>query len=232
MFERDEENKVVYRSMTPEDVPAAATAMSQAFFEGEPTTVIAGGASLRDMERFVAMYLPRMAVEGYTVLAQDSETGAILGGFMNEDFSQPDPEEMGEFLAGTDGNWMPCLTMIGELEATLMETHGIPLEAAERGAGKWLHMWMIGVLTSARGRNIGVKLARHTVEMARERGFELAFAECTGGASTAIMTKKCGQTVERFIDYSSWDGHEDSRILRQLPKHGHQGMSLTVSLFK
>ena len=124
-------------------------------------------------------------------------------------------------------------------------------QASARPSGKWFHMWMVptqhkhtsvlnpgptnthsptqlGVSESARGRKIGVKLCKHAIAWAKKQKFDLCFAECTSGISTHILTKYCGQTVEHFVDYSTWSG-EDCQLLRPLPALGHKGMSLTVT---
>ena len=223
VLETDTANGVVYRTMLPRDVKAVHPVVARAFFDGEPI-MRSAGASEKDLLEFCDMYLPRMAAEGNTILAVDTTTQEILGAFLNEDFCNPDPPNFEDFLSQADGNLRPCMAMIAELEHALAEQLAIP--AANRPAGKWFHLWMIGVAPAGRGRGVGKKLAAHSVALARARGFAIAFAECTGAVSTHILTG-LGARRAAFCDYASWQG-EHSETLRGLPALGHAGMSMMV----
>lgn len=225
ILETDFANGVIYRIMTPLDIATVTPCIANAFFEGEPVTVTGGGATLRDMTACCEMYVPRMAAEGNTVLAIDAESEEVLGAFLNEDFANADPEGFDGFMAQTDGIWSPCFAMIGELEDALCERFDIPA-VAEREWGRWFHLWMIGVAPAGRGRGVGKKLASHSVAWARSRGFEVAFAECTGALSTRIMAKLGAERVA-YCDYGAWQG-EHAETLRGLPSLGHPGMSMMV----
>ena len=227
VLERDDLNGVVYRTLLPADADAAIPAVAQAFAEGEPTTG-AAGATLKDMLAFCKMYVPRMAAEGNTVIAEDMNDGQILGAFLNEDYNSPTPPGFDAFLSKSEGNWMPTLTMIEELEMYLNRTHAIPADPADRPAGRWFHLWMVGVLSTARGRQIGRKLVCHSVAVARSKGFALAFAECTGSVSTHLMRKYANATPAMVIDYATWAGCDGAETLRALPAQGHPGLSLMV----
>lgn len=223
ILETDATNNVVYRTMTVEDVAAVTRTVASAFFEGEPVTVIAGKATLRDMTDFCNMYVPRMAEEGNTVVAFDGTSHEVLGAFLNEDFANADPPLFDKFMAQTDGLWLPCINMIDELEHKLAETFHVP-PAPSRPPGRWFHLWMLGVAPAGRGRGIAKKLAAHSIARAKARGFEIAFAECTGALSTHIMQANGAERIA-FCDYATWEGdHADS--LRSLPGLGHPGMSM------
>ena len=68
----------------------------------------------------------------------------------------------------------------------------------------------------------------HSIRLAKSKGFSIAFAECTGRASTQILCKHAGAAVVKKIDYATWDGCATAHILRPLPSAGHEGMSLAV----
>ena len=121
--------------------------------------------------------------------------------------------------------------MIGELEEFLNAKYNIPAEAADRTPGKYFHLWMVGVSPAGRGKGIAKGLTHYSLKSARERGFKMAFAECTGAISTHILTKHSGAAVEAFVDYSTWNGCDTAETIRGLPKAGHKGMSLTVNHF-
>ena len=157
-----------------------------------------------------------------TVLAVDVQSHEVLGAFLNEDFANTDPPEFESFLAQADGIWSPCLTMIEELEVALSERFAIP--PSNRASGRWFHLWMLGVAPNGRGRGVGKKLAAHSVRWAKARGFELAFAECTGALSTHIVHKLGAERIA-FLDYAAWQG-EHAETLRGLPALGHPGMSM------
>ena len=169
-----------------------------------------------------------MAEEGLSVLAVKTDTGEICGAFLNEDYCAPDPPEFDDFLATVDGDWVPCLTMIGELEEKFDADWNVP---KEKPPGKWFHMWMGAVAPEGRGNGVARNLARLSGELAKSKGYLCAFGECTGGIATTIMTKYTGADVEAFIDYATWNGCETADILRALPSQGHPGMSLTVIRF-
>ena len=223
ILETDTCNGVLYRIMSPSDAKAVVHVVAGAFFEGDPV-INGGGGTLRDMTSFCEMYVPRMAVEGHTVLAVDTSTGDIIGAFLNEDFCNTDPPEFEAFLAQPDGIWTPCINMIDELEEALIEHFSIP--RTNRPAGRWFHLWMLGVAPSGRGRGVAGKLAAHSVAWAKSCGFDIAFAECTGAISTHVMTKLDAERLA-FCDYAKWKGEHDE-TLRGLPGLGHPGMSMMV----
>jgi GNAT superfamily N-acetyltransferase len=214
--------------MVPADVEAAIASVARAFHEGEPTLSVCD-STLKDVVRFCRMYVPRMAAEGNTVVAVDTVSGAILGAFLNEDYCNEDPPECENFLNNATGNWLPTIAMIGELEEKLNDKYRIP--AADRPAGRWFHLWMVGVVSEARGKSVGKKLAAHSVELARAKGFQLAFAECTGALSTHIMDKHTGAKCVHTCDYATWEGCDGAETLRGLPAQGHLGMNLMVNEF-
>ena len=205
VLERDDVNRVVYRIMKPDDAASTLASVSQAFHEGEPLTA-ANGSTLKDMRAFCQMYIPRMAEEGNTVIAVDKDTGDILGAFLNEDFCNPDPPGFEAFIKSADGDWVPTMGMVEQLETELIQLYSIPHEAAARAPGRWFHLWMLGVVPVARGRRVGVKLAENSVAWAQKRGFALAFAETTGAVSTSIMGKYAGAKAVHFLDYSAFRG--------------------------
>ena len=150
---------------------------------------------------------------------------------MHADYCNPDPPETEHFVTNTEGDWMPVLCIIGELEEFFNTKYNIPAAATDRTPGVYFHLWMIGVSPAGRGKGIAKGLTRHSLNWARDRGFKMAFAECTGAISTHILTKHSGAIVEKFIDYSTWNGCDTASIIRGLPKAGHKGMSLTVNHF-
>ena len=101
----DEANGVAYRIMTPETAAEASKVTALSFHRGEPLTK-ALGVTREGMQRFVDMYVPRMAREGYTVMAQDLQTGQVLGAFLNEDFCNADPPEAEAFVDKAEGDWV------------------------------------------------------------------------------------------------------------------------------
>lgn len=121
------------------------------------------------------------------------------------------------------------MSMVVELEEKLSELHAIPHDVAVRPAGVCFHLWMIGVASMARGRDIGKKLASHSIAWAKARGFRLAFAECTGALSTHILAKHAGAKAAHFIDYAEWKGAGANTVCN-IPAQGHPGMTLMVAM--
>lgn len=70
--------------------------------------------------------------------------------------------------------------------------YNVPANPADRPKGRWFHLWMVGVLPQARGRGVATKLTEFSCKLAASRGFHVAFAECTGSVSTAILGKVGG----------------------------------------
>ena len=96
-----------------------------------------------------------------------------------------------------------------------------------------MKLWMVRKLIMQHYMHTTHKgLTRHSLNWARDRGFKMAFAECSGAISTHILTNHSGAIVEKFIDYSDWNnGCNTASIIRGLPKAGHKGMSLTINHF-
>lgn len=224
VLEEDSEHRVVYRIMRPPDVSATLHVLANAFFEGEPVTGCCG-CSLRDQIAFCELFVPRMSLEGNTVIAVDMDSNEVLGGFLCEDYCNPDPPGLETVISESDGNFVPVTTIIGELELRLNDQYAIP---AERVPGRWFHLWMLGVAPEGRGRSIAKKLTRHAIEWAETRGFLMAFAETTGAVSTHIMSAHA--TPRAFVSYGDWTG-DCAESVRALVDQGHKGMSMMVADF-
>ena len=74
---------------------------------------------------------------------------------------------------------------------------------------------------------MATKLTEYSLQVARDAGFELAFAETTGAASTKILAKVGGKPLA-VVDYGSWPGPAGDVPFRALPAQGHAGMSMMV----
>jgi hypothetical protein len=59
-----------------------------------------------------------MAAEGCTVMAEDADTGAVIGAFMNEDFCNSDPPGLAAMCEGADGDFSVPFKIIGDLEVS------------------------------------------------------------------------------------------------------------------
>ena len=57
----------------------------------------------------------------------------------------------------------------------------------------------------------------------------MAFAECTGAASTHVLSKETSRVA--YVDYGEWEG-EGAENVRSLPAKGHAGMALMVAQFE
>ena len=148
VLETDATNSVVYRILEPSDAASAIPVFAQAFFEGEPVTGSCG-CTLADHVAFCSLYVPRMAEEGNSIVAVDSKSGALLGGFLCEDYSQPDPPGIEAFLDKADGDWGPVFAMIGELEVKLGEASAIPADVAKVRKSSNTRMQTASLITSA-----------------------------------------------------------------------------------
>ena len=71
------------------------------------------------------------------------------------DYCNPDPPGIERFVANAEGDWMPVVAMIGELENFFNTKYNIPVAATDRTPGVYFHLWMIGVSPAGRDRGIG-----------------------------------------------------------------------------
>jgi GNAT superfamily N-acetyltransferase len=70
--------------------------------------------------------------------------------------------------------------------------HDVSEYAGDRPKSKWLHLWKVGVTPKARGRGVSTKLLKHSLELAKKKGFHFAIAECTSVESVR-MSEKAGE---------------------------------------
>lgn len=227
IYEHDETHNILYRVMEQNDIEEAIQVLAQAFYDGEPmASDQATNWSYNDWLNFTKMFVPRMAHEGNTIVAVETNSNKIVGGFLNEDFSNPVPLEMNDFLSNSDGRCGVLMEGIDDLEKNLLDKFSIPvLNQVEKN--RFFHLWMIGVLKDFRNKGIGYKLSKYSLEHARKNGFKYAFAECTGAYSTHILSEKLNGKIIYQIDYASWK-HENEIPFQNLPALGHKALSLVL----
>ena len=79
----------------------------KAFFEGEAISA-AGGVTLTDQRSVNAFFCTRMAAEGNSIVAVEmKDPSIVVGAFLNEDFSNPEPEGLRAHLKTLEGESIP-----------------------------------------------------------------------------------------------------------------------------
>jgi ribosomal protein S18 acetylase RimI-like enzyme len=172
-----ESDDLTYAILDAKDLTQVADTVAQGFTDGSEPTALALGLAPEDFKPLVEALLPKFLRDGLSIVARDTKTGEIAGVQLNEEMEFDLPVELTGF------EWTaPVFALAGEMYSRYFQ--GELLEPHES-----VHIFMIVVSNSLRGKSVGQKLLDLSLEHARARGFRRAVVEATGLISQHIMRK-------------------------------------------
>ncbi len=115
-----------------------------------------------------------------------------------------------------------------EMKEKFLENRGFKTPGIPVPKGKFFNHSVLVVLKEYRGQKIGYNLAKFSLEIARNAGFECSFVDTTGAVSERIMSSpEFGGHTEYFVEHSSWE-FEGTKPFAKLVQDGHLRHSLIV----
>lgn len=160
------------------DQDEMASLLAEAFSRDDPPAV-AMGISAEEFEACVRLFCPGAAAEGLTIIARSAGTGEMMGAFLAADFTAPPPagiEHVSEKL-------LPMFTLLDQLDAAYQRDKSIEL-------GIYLHLLLLGVPRSFKGRQVAQHLVAACEENGRRKGYRVAVTEASGSVSQHIFRKQ------------------------------------------
>ncbi len=198
----DEAHGVRYGLCEESDLDEMAILLGEVFSRSDPPAV-AAGITPGEFEAFVRLLLPTVEAGGLTIVARSADTGDMVGALLAEDSAA-------ELPAGLDGlspKFDPVTDILGQLEAEYWQ-------GKERDRGHCLHLFLLGVASSAGGRGVAQQLVERCVENGVRKGYRVGVTEATNAVSQHIF-RKLG-----FVD----------RVQRSYQDHRYQGQAVFASI--
>lgn len=168
---------VDYSLFTASDAEEIIRLLATVFPQLDPPAV-AMGLTTHEFSDFVRLYCPKAAAEGLTIIARSTATGEMLGALLSEDSASPIPEGMSR----VSEKFRPIFDILGQLDAEYRAGHPVH-------AGDSVHLFLLGVASSAAGRGVARELVAECLANAVRKGYSVAVTEATNKTSQHIFRK-------------------------------------------
>jgi len=198
-----EKKGIQYEFLTKTSAEEVAVVVTDTFLNHEPV-ISSLGVNREDYLFCAKVYCADAAEKGLSLMARDRNSGEIAGFIICEDlvteWNQDEDAKLISLIA-------PALSLVHDLEQKFLLEENLE-------KGQCLHIFQVGVLPGFQGKSIATTLIQETVEVAREKGYFYAAADCTGPVSQRCH-QKCGFTQQDSIDFRSFD-FEGERVFSKL----------------
>ena len=188
-----EKKGIQYEFLTKSCAEEAAVVVTNMFLNYEPV-ISSLGVKREDYLSCAKVYCADAAEKGLSLVARDRHSAKAAGFIICEDlvteWNQDKDAKLISLIA-------PALSLVHALEQKFLLEKNFE-------KGQCLHIFQVGVLPGFQGKSIATTLIQETVEVAREKGYCYAAADCTGPVSQRCH-QKCGFTQQDSIDFQSFD---------------------------
>jgi ribosomal protein S18 acetylase RimI-like enzyme len=187
------------------DTDAVVDLLAGAFSTGDPPAV-AMGLTHAELARFLDLLCRAAAADGLTIVARTSDTNQIVGALLTDDFGTPpalDPSAI-------SGTLLPILAMLDGLDNDYRKERPIV-------AGRYLHLFMLGVDARFAGRGIAHQLVAECLSNGRRKGYTHAVTEATGVVSQHVF-RKLGFTDRLRVAYQDYR-YEERPVFASIRGH-------------
>ncbi len=127
----------------------------------------------------------------------------MLGALLSEDSASPIPEGMSR----VSEKFRPIFDILGQLDAEYRAGHPVH-------AGDSVHLFLLGVASSAAGRGVARELVAECLANAVRKGYSVAVTEATN---------KTSQHIFRKLGF-------DERVRRSFSEHRFEGQNVFASI--
>lgn len=181
-----------YAALEAQDLDRVAEVVAQSFTDGSESAALALGVTAGDFKLFLNALLPKFLREGLSIVARVAQTGEICGAQLNDEMTFDLPVDPSQFV------WTgPLLALANELYRQYFQQG--PCEPHH-----CVHVFMIGVSRSSRGKGISHQLVDLSLKTARARGYRRAVVEASGLVSQHVL-RKAGFTARVEILYATFE---------------------------
>jgi len=188
-----EKKGIQYEFLTKSFAEEAAVVVTDTFLNYE-SVVSSLGVSREDYLSCAKVYCADAAEKGLSLVARDRNSTEVAGFIICEDLvTEWNQDEDAKLLSLT----APALSLVHDLEQKFLLEKNFE-------KGQCLHIFQVGVLPGFQGKSIATTLIKEAVEVAREKGYSYAAADCTGPVSQRCH-QKCGFTHQDSITFQSFD---------------------------
>jgi RimJ/RimL family protein N-acetyltransferase len=186
--------RICIRPLTHETADATAELYTRVFLNDEPMTR-RHGIDPDEFLPFACEYLRFCADRGLSVIATDRMTDEVIAFVLSSDLTT-DWNAAGPRIGRLLSFFQESMEIIEELESQCMDLHDV-------APGTVLHIFQVGARRRYRGKGLVTCMVRHTLAMAKEKGFTMVVADCTGPASTRVC-ERCGFVRAAYIAYDEF----------------------------
>jgi ribosomal protein S18 acetylase RimI-like enzyme len=172
------------RSFTIDDVESTSQLMSETFTAREPIT-LAMEIGYEEHLSFSRALTTEAARDGLSLVAEERETGKIVGYLISEDLFKVQSESL-------PPKYIPIFDLLDELSRDYKST-------AREHSRKVLHLLMVGVDLQHAQQGLATKLVSHTINSAPAAGFGSAVTEATATYSQNLFNTLGFATTKEIL---------------------------------
>jgi len=188
-----EKKGIQYEFLTKSCAEEAVVVVTDTFLNYEPV-ISSLGVNREDYLSCAKVYCADAAEKGLSLVARDRNSAEVAGFIICEDLvTEWNKDEDAKIISLI----APALSLVHDLEQKFLLDNNFE-------NGQCLHIFQVGVLPGFQGKSIATTLIEEAVEVAREKGYLYAAADCTGPVSQRCH-QKCGFTQQDSIDFRSFD---------------------------
>ena len=197
---------IEYSVCVERDTGEMTRLLAEVFSGGEPPAVAVGLTSA-EFESFVQLLCPAVIADGLTIVARRCDTGEMVGALLTEDFGTAPPDG----AANLSHKFEPVFDLLGQLDVEYRDGRVVP-------PGESLHLYLLGVATSAVGRGVAKQLVATCLENGARKGYCVAVTEATAKASQHVF-RSLGfvERVHRSYEQHRWNGRA---VFASIAEHG------------
>lgn len=161
----------------PEDVDELVALLADVFTTADPPAV-AVGLDASEFALLVELYRTRAGDQGLTMIARDSQSGALVGALLAEDSAAPFPEGV-ERLSP---KFEPIFDILGQLDGEHRSTRPV-------FPGESVHLFLLGVSGAHARQGIAQRLVSESITRGAALGYRVAVTEATNVVSQHVFRK-------------------------------------------
>jgi ribosomal protein S18 acetylase RimI-like enzyme len=187
-----ERDGLTYAPLEAQDLDRVAEVVAQSFTDGSEPVALALGVTAEDFKGFLKALLPKFPGEGLSIVARDAQTNEICGAQLNDEMMIDLPVDPSQFpWAG------PVFAVANELYRQYFQQGSLQPHHC-------IHLFIICVSRSSRGKGISHQLLDLSLETGRARGYRRAVVEASGLVSQHVL-RKAGFTTRVEIPYATFE---------------------------
>ena len=202
-------NGITYELLKEKYLEQTINCLVDAFTSAEPMAR-AIKITPREFYPFAEIICKKAVRDGLSHIAKDSTTSQIIGAIISEDLSTELSEE----------NFKNFSEKFGAVFQLLRELHEQYEIKKKLVTGKLFHIFLLGVKKQDRkyrSGKIAVNLIEKNLNLANQKGFSGAIAECTGNISQNFA-RKWGGEHRCSIDYQTYE-YKGIKVFKGIKEH-------------